>query len=383
MTVLTPTTADELADALRSLDSRGQPIPLEGAGSKRMMGGAALEAEVRIATTGLNHVLEYDPRELTVSVEAGLPWRKFTALLAEYKQMVPLDPPFADLATVGGVVAANTSGPRRRLYGTARDQVIGMKFATLDGRVVESGGMVVKNVAGLDMQKLLIGSFGTLAAIASVNFRVAPIPEATATYILEAPSAQGAMVLRDHILGGVLQPAAIDLLNPQAAARARVGGSAFLLAVRAGGTERVLARYRSELAPSSVLEGDGERSYWRAVEEFVPQWMYDHRDGAAVRISHVMPQLAALLESTEAPCVARAGNGVAWICFDDAPQLKAWIEATNGRGWQRVVEYSSPIVKETVDLWPDPAEDLAMMRQVKQLFDPRNLLNRGRLYGRI
>ena len=94
--------------------------------------------------------------------------------------MVPLDPPFAEAATVGGVVAANSSGPRRRLYGTARDLVIGMQFATLEGKLVQSGGMVVKNVAGLDMAKLMIGSFGTLAAIAVVNFKLLPMPEAGA-----------------------------------------------------------------------------------------------------------------------------------------------------------------------------------------------------------
>ena len=86
--------------------------------------------------------------------------------------MVPLDPPFSAGATVGGVVASNSSGPRRRLYGTARDLVIGMQFATLEGKLVQSGGMVVKNVAGLDMAKLMIGSFGTLAAIAVVNFKL-------------------------------------------------------------------------------------------------------------------------------------------------------------------------------------------------------------------
>ncbi len=125
-------------------------------------------------------MLEYEPRDLTISVEAGLPWREFTSLLAANRQMVPLDPPFAADATVGGVVAANSSGPRRRLYGTARDLVIGMRFATLEGKLVQSGGMVVKNVAGLDMAKLMIGSFGTLAAIAVVNFKLLPAPETRA-----------------------------------------------------------------------------------------------------------------------------------------------------------------------------------------------------------
>src|SRR5207253_6569691 len=121
---------------------------------------------------------------------------------------------FAEQATVGGVVAANSSGPRRRLYGTARDLVIGMTFATLEGKLVQSGGMVVKNVAGLDMGKLMIGSFGTLAAIAVANFKLLPMPEAERTFLLGFADLASAINVRDRILTSVLQPAAIDLLNP-------------------------------------------------------------------------------------------------------------------------------------------------------------------------
>ena len=141
------------------------------------MAGPIEPADEQVSTSALGRVLQYEPRDLTISVEAGLPWRELTRVLAENRQMVPLDPPFGADATVGGVVASNSCGPRRRLYGSARDLVIGMKFATLEGKVVQSGGMVVKNVAGLDMAKLMIGSFGTLAAIAVVNFKVQPMPE--------------------------------------------------------------------------------------------------------------------------------------------------------------------------------------------------------------
>ena len=144
------------------------------------MAGPVAPAEVTVSTAGLARVLQYDPRDLTISVEAGVTWCELARVLGEHRQMVPLDPPFSGTATVGGMVAANTCGPRRRLYGTARDLVIGMKFATLAGKLVQSGGMVVKNVAGLDMAKLMVGSFGTLAAIAVVNFKVQPRPAARA-----------------------------------------------------------------------------------------------------------------------------------------------------------------------------------------------------------
>src|SRR6185503_8908022 len=120
----------------------------------------------------------------------------------------------------------------RRGYGTARDLVIGMEFATLEGKLVRSGGMVVKNVAGLDMGKLMIGSFGTLAAIAVVNFKLLPAPEVERSFLLPFDSLASAIAGRNRILASPLQPAAIDLLNPMAGRT--VGNPAWLLAIRAG-----------------------------------------------------------------------------------------------------------------------------------------------------
>jgi len=177
MPLLTPGSPAELAEALATAANAKQRITLGGQFTKRLMAGPTAPADVTISTSGLTRILKYEPRDLTLSVEAGTPFAEVSRVLAANNQMIPLDPPWAETATVGGVIATNGSGPRRRLYGTARDMVIGLQFATLEGKLVQSGGMVVKNVAGLDMGKLMIGSFGTLAAIAVVNFKVAPKPE--------------------------------------------------------------------------------------------------------------------------------------------------------------------------------------------------------------
>src|SRR5688572_19684403 len=182
---LQPTTPEELAAALQECADPGCGIRLGGNFSKDRMGGPIAPADVTISTSTMNRVLIFEPRDLTVSVEAGMSWTALTRLLDDHQMMVPLDPPAFASATVGGVVASNSSGPRRRGYGTARDVVIGMKFATLEGRIIQSGGMVVKNVAGLDMAKLMIGSFGTLAAIASVNFKLAPKPPESLTFLFQ------------------------------------------------------------------------------------------------------------------------------------------------------------------------------------------------------
>src|SRR5436309_2009715 len=229
MIAATPESPEELAAALSSAAAKKQTITLGGRFSKNRMAGPIERSDVTITTTKLARVLNYEPKDLTISVEAGLPWAELSRLLAENRQMVPLDPPFSGASTVGGVVSANCSGPRRRLYGTARDLVIGMTFATVEGKLVKSGGMVVKNVAGLDMGKLMIGSFGTLAAIAVVNFKLLPMPAATATFVIPFRVLADAITARDQILKSVLQPAAIDVLNPMAAGQLNRKG--YILAV--------------------------------------------------------------------------------------------------------------------------------------------------------
>ncbi|MBI5084766.1 MAG: FAD-binding oxidoreductase [Acidobacteria bacterium] len=370
-----PTTALEMASALRESAASGRSLRLEGASTKRRMAGRADASADEVVTTGLSRVIEYEPRDLTISVEAGVKYAELSRLVAGHRQMLPLDPPCAAEATVGGVIATNSSGPRRRLYGTARDMVIGMKFATVDGELLESGGMVVKNVAGLDVQKILIGSFGTLGAIASVNFRLYPMPEATRTYVQIFTSAAECAAARDEVLRGALQPAALDALNPAAAAQAGLEG--FCLLVRAGGSEGVLARYGRELRGAAEFEGAREAEMWAAIENWPARQRY------VVRAGHALKALGDVLESAPAAVVSRAGTGVSYLSFGDAQQLAAWMARTQGAGWTRIVEWS-PDGDETIpELWPDAGADLSLMTGMKKLFDPKGVLNRGRLYGRI
>jgi glycolate oxidase FAD binding subunit len=302
--------------------------------------------------------------------------------------MVPLDPPFAAEATVGGVVAANSSGPRRRLYGTARDLVIGMQFATLEGKLVNSGGMVVKNVAGLDMAKLMIGSFGTLAAIAVVNFKLLPMPEIERSFLLPFDSPSAALAARNKLLAGALQPAAVDLWNPPAGAT--IGNRAWILAVRAGGNPAAVDRYERELAPLGdgvALENDRHEKLWRHICEFTPQFVQQHSDGAVVRASCTLKDVEAVMASFEGPALARAASGVCYGYFEHAEDAADWLSDAVKRGWRAVMEFAPEERRQSLDLWPNPPggqpADLEIMRRVKALFDPSNLLNRGRLYRRI
>jgi glycolate oxidase FAD binding subunit len=338
--MLRPENPEQLAVLLRESASAHRTIRLGGNFSKDRLGGPPDPADVVIWTSSMNRLLQYEPRDLTVSVQAGMPFARLVTILRERNQMLPLDPPWLRESTVGGVLAANLSGPRRRLYGTARDMVIGMTFATLEGKLINSGGMVVKNVAGLDMAKLMIGSFGTLAAIATVNFKVFPEPAASRTFVIEFSTAAEAFAERDRIMNSVLQPSAIDIVNwPRG----------FRLLIRAAGNKLVLDRYARELPRAEVMGDDA----WDAICEFSNRYLAENPCARIVPLSMPLSNMRAAAETLDVPFVARAGSGVIYAHYlKDAPE--------------------TPLTG-----------DFATMTKVKEMFDPERLLNRGRLYGRI
>lgn len=381
MTALQPTTAQGLAGVLRAASAEGRTIHLGGAFTKNAMGGPLPGDADLISTAGLRRILQYEPRDLTLSVEAGVPFTEIRRLLAENRQMLPIDPPWSHAATIGGVVAANTNGPRRRLYGSVRDMVIGMTLATLDGKLIQTGGMVVKNVAGLDIQKLLIGSFGTLAAITSVNFKLVPMPPLTRTFVLSAAPWDLLATARDTILTGVLQPAALELLNARAAARCGLPGPSLL--VRAGGSERVLARYRADLSQFDVIEDEREAALWEAIEEFTPRYLAEKPTACVVKVRTTLAHVPKVLASLPASGVARAGAGIVHGYFATPGHAAAWLDRHRPDSGPAVIEVAPAADKPRIVQWPDPGDALETMRRVKGLFDPKGLLNPGRLYGRL
>ncbi|MFN0104108.1 MAG: FAD-binding oxidoreductase [Bryobacteraceae bacterium] len=376
-----PGSAAELAAVLAAAGEAGHRVELGGRFTKTRWGGPIGASDVRISTAKLNRVLEYEPRDLTISVEAGMPYAELTALLAANKQMIPLDPPYASTATVGGVLATNQSGPRRRLFGTARDLVIGVQFATMEGKLVQAGGMVVKNVAGLDMGKLMIGSWGTLAALTRVNFKLIPQDRARRTFLQTFSSAQHALAERNRILQSVLQPAAVDLLNP--AATARIGHSGWLLAIGTGGSQALVDRYSRELPKAEALETDSERAFWHAVENFAETFLAEHPSGAMVRASTALQAMTAVVSAHNGPVVARAANGVAYLYHEISPRSLAKPEGSWPAPGAHVLMEAGPADRNPDTMWPEPGSDFPVMQKIKQMLDPRHLLNKGRLYGRI
>lgn len=384
---VTPKSAEDLAVTLRFAAQRRQTISIAGAGTKRLMAGPVLPADLTVSTAGLNRIIEYEPNDLTISVEAGHNFAELQETLARQGQMIALDPPFLAKASVGGIVAANSHGPMRRAYGTARDLVIGMQFAMLNGKLLKVGGMVVKNVAGLDIGKLMVGSFGTLGVMTSINFRLHALPEETNTFVYVLEDLASALAKRDDVIRSPLRPMAIDLISPAAAKLLGTGG--YLLSIRAGGSRMLLRRYERELRHSDRLSGSDDAAWWAHLREFPADFLKLQPDGVIVRLGTMLSDMKALLDGlSNGLFIARAAAGITYAYLSSWKQVPAvWRHAENN-GWTAAIEFAPDEKRSTHDLWLLRAtgksdSSFAIMKRVKQMFDPNNLLNRSRLYGRL
>lgn len=363
---------------------------------------------------------EYEPDDLTASMQAGITLETLNAALEPHRQWLPLGAPLPSRATIGGSVAANTSGPFRQFYGTARDMVIGLRFATVEGKLAKTGGMVVKNVAGYDMAKLLIGSMGTLGIITDVNVKVAPRP-ATETMLLGFDSLAAALECRNAIAKSVLTPLALDLFDRTALAyavlaavgdaaglhaayhAAQMNGSAgsplqapFVLAAEYGGVEAVIARNRKELgalAPagavleSTTLAGAEELAFWRGVCDLPARLAGTWPLGVRIKISTTLKDMRAVLENMprenagQSCLVARAGCGITYV-YATGGELKTFCLATQkmaaSAGVHAVIESAPPELRAQLDAWGPRRDDYPVMLKLKQAFDPNGILNPGR-----
>jgi glycolate oxidase FAD binding subunit len=381
---IAPSTPEELASALKSASDAGEAVVAVGGGTQLDLGMPPLRVDLVLETTDLNRVVEYEPADLTVTVEAGLRYLELQRILGEQGQFLALDPPVSDGATIGGVIATNSSGPLRYSYGTPRDLVIGTRVANPDGTLTRAGGRVVKNVAGYDLNKLYIGSLGTLAIIVELSFKLAPIPPSTGLIRGQFADGAGPRALIDKVVHSPLSPLAIELVGSKQ------------VVFRVGGYPQAVERQVRDL---SRLITDNGGSVQESSDGF---WETLARDRAAARQRDVVVKAAApisasvtLVEILERhladlnPAVwAHAGSGVAYAACN-APESIDRLSAarkevlTLGTNASLVIERCPTMLKRAIDVWGDPGASVALMRALTAKLDPKNTLNPGRYVGGI
>lgn len=378
--VCRPGSPDELAAVLGACAGHGWRVVPRGAGTKLAWGAAPDGVEVIVETTRLNRVLEHAAGDLVVRVQAGVRYDDLQRTLGAAGQRIALDPPHRR-GTLGGIVAACSSGPLRLGYGTPRDLLIGVTVALADGTLARSGGKVVKNVAGYDLGKLYCGSFGTLGVITEAVFRLHPVPAAAAYLTVELAGADEVAAAVRRLRAAQLVPAALEVeraapgfrltvlfegVAPGVEARAQRGGE-LLGAARAKrpGSWGRLPEPAGELLLKIVAEPGAVDATLAAAERVLGDLdpAFELRGSAGVNVLYAGARCPAT------PDVVRAA----------VARLRAALADRDG---SVVVLEAPPQVRQGLDVW-GPATGVALMRRIKDEFDPGRVLAPGRFVGGI
>jgi glycolate oxidase FAD binding subunit len=387
--VATPGSVEEASQVLRAAAEDGLAVAVVGGGSKLGLGNPPDRVDLLVSTAGLDRVLEHAAGDLVVRVQAGARLADLQTVLAPAGQWLALDPP-EPRATVGGVVAANASGPRRLRYGTVRDLIIGITVVLADGTVARAGGKVVKNVAGYDLAKLFCGSLGTLGMIAEATFRLHPRPAAAAAVTLQAERLDQLGPAVGSLLRSTLEPSAIELAWPGGNLPGRL--TVLFEGIQPGvdAQAATAADLLGRVGDAAVL-GPGGTDAALSQLGVLP---FEKAD-VAVKVACPPAELPAAMAELAGPrggggpISAHAGTGVLWAAIGggEVPRLvtaitraREWLAA---RGGTLVVVKAPVELKRAVDVWGPPGDALGLMRRVKERFDPGRRMNPGRFVGGI
>ena len=390
--VAAPTTPQEVADTLADAATEGLAVAPLGAGTALALGNPPERLDLGLSTARLTGVIEYEPMDLVLSAAAGTRLGDVQAVLSEHGQTLPIDPPRAGDATIGGLIATALVGPKRLGSGTLRDLLIGISVAHPSGTVTKAGGMVVKNVTGYDLSRVYHGSLGTLGVIVSANFKVLPLPRADATILTPAPTLDAALAAAGRVRASRLQPEALEV--------AWFDGG-WLAAVRVQGREATVRALEDE---TRALLGGGRTL--RAADSAEWWWRYVDAQAAACGDGDVLvrgavrPRAAGRLAQEAVAAVAELGLSLDYLAASIGLGLVTvrstfhqFAGATEALGaLQRrllnaadhaIVLAAPPAWKRGLDVWGRPPATLDVMRTLKEQFDPARVLNPGRFAGGI
>lgn len=399
MTSSTPASAADVLAAVQWAVADEQPLEIVGHGSKRAL-GKPVQAAHTLDLSRLTGVTLYEPEELVLSAKAGTPLAEIEAMLAAKNQELAFEPiDYGPLlggergrGTIGGVLAANLSGPRRLKAGAARDHILGVHAVSGRGEAFKSGGRVVKNVTGYDLSKGLAGSWGTLAVVTDLTFKVLPAAETETTLALRGlldEDAARAMALAmgssaevsgaAHLPYGVAARVAGGTLGNDAATLLRVEGFGPSVAARISHLKPLLAA----AGPIDEINRDASRTIWRDVRDAVP--FADGSQEPIWRISTPPSEGHAMVYALRKEVAAEAfydwQGGLIWLKLDDGPEadLVRRLVSTHGGGHATLVR-ATPAIRATIPAFEPQAGALAALSvRLKEQFDPKGILNPGRM----
>ncbi len=399
--MLIPTSETDAAYIIRNAAGQGKRLAICGGNTRSGLGQVVEAAEV-FSARGLSGIVDYDPAEMVMTAKAGTPVAEIEAALARNRQMLAFEPMdhrgimgTSGEPTIGGAFAANVSGPRRFVAGAARDSLLGIRFVNGRGEAVKAGGRVMKNVTGLDLVKLLAGSFGTLGFLTEVTFRVLPVPPAADTLVVSglddetaAKAMATAMSLPVEVSGAAHLPFTVrhrfigGRLPEGEATVLRIEGLAASVEARA----QKLAAVMEAFGPVTRLGAADSATLWRDIRDVAP-----YADGTSRplwRVS-VAPSaghqlVAALRLEAGIDAFYDWQGGLVWMRMEadaEAELVRRYIRALGG-GHATLVRAPDRIRAATSAFEPQPDAVAALSARIRKTFDPAGIFSPGRMSGR-
>jgi FAD/FMN-containing dehydrogenase len=442
--VVFPRDPQQVSQVVTYASQKGLALLPWGSGSKMGAGNPPKRIDLVVCTSRLDQLLDVDTANLTLTAQAGVTFHTVQSVLASQENrcylpleapnakpstlicsdrehsgcFLPMDPPFCDTATLGGIMAANSSGPRRLLYGLPRDLLLGVRFVAPDGAIIGAGGKTVKNVSGYDISKLMIGSHGTLGILCEMTLRLLPLPERMKTLLLSFASLSQAVAFSNRVFGTPLLPAAVEILNTVSLRHLKTDAVAdppprgYAVAVAMEGFEEALDRMDAELTQMAGdisalhradLPEDRHLDFWRAVSNLSLTLAARFTDLAVVRLSFPISRLEEMLASIDRALetraithgiMAHAGSGVCLVYLpmdSDEPgsitEAAQAVHELSGQcrqagGWL-VVQSAPKALKADLPIWDDKGADLQIFQRIKDQVDPEGIMSPGRFIGGI
>ena len=378
---------EETSELMKLASREGLVVSPRGGKTKMHLGDPPASLDLIVSTARMNEIIEHVPGDQVVRVQAGIRLQDLQEQLSGSDQMLAIDPPESE-ATIGGIIAANASGPRRYRYGTIRDLIIGITVVLHDGTVAKAGSKVVKNVAGYDLSKLFTGSLGTLGIIVTANFRLHPIPQVSRTVAVEVESPEAAAGAAQAMMHSQVEPTAVELRYGEDARQLTV----LLESIPAGVEEKI------EVA-SFLLNPFGEVRTLSDEETGYRDPSTAAEDEAVIKLSAPPADLADVLGTVLGAAERRgldqpritghAASGVTFVGFSggDEDARAGFVEELREiwlrRGGRVTLQKAPLALKNRVGAWDQGGDYLGLIRRVKEKFDPRGGMNPGRFVGGV
>ncbi|WP_425589596.1 FAD-binding oxidoreductase [Fictibacillus terranigra] len=403
-----PKTEKEIERVLKYANGYEKKVCVQGGGTKRGFGGLMETADILLSLSKYKGIVEHTAGNMTITVKAGTPFHELQTYLAEHQQKVSLDPAWPEYATIGGIIGANESGPKRLGYGSPRDVVIGLQMVYPNGSMIRTGGKVVKNVAGYDMNKLFIGSMGTLAVISEVTLKLRPLAKYESLMLLAFPEGKFESIRSfvTSLLESMMEPAALELLTPSLS-ETLTGKKCYTLAISFEDVESAV-HYQEEFVRSiqpvqtnlDILHQKEAGAFWEKLYTIGPNGAIDStakETEAAVKIGvtnldglHVLKESALMQDSHNLVIEGHAGlgHGLCQVNLKGASddvlqailQLRKFVEQLNG---YLIVRHLPYVLRQQLSVWGEQPCHFYLFEGIKAKVDPNRILNDQRFVGGI